>query len=316
MGIPVIVDVEELEKLQNGIGSAVEELEKLQNGIERFKRNKRADITTKDSTRTHEKYDFTEREKRIYEYIKNNPGSTKQDVVYNFEGTYSRSPIFKTIVQLEKGEIIIVRHDEHNNHVRRLLINYENILVSLAERLDSFKQRYFELIDKAMTIDIQRQNMSGGGEWRPFDSPMFELVGTLLFPYKQFITKYNLDDLFLSHDLKLDDETLHRKFTIVFDTMQEIHVKLYQMMSDKRWIDNGEELKERLLSNFTLEKSNYEELGDVLKIFEKYGLRQSAEAVFDSLFGNRDWLKLIPKFSRSAWRDTVVEIALHSLSSP
>ncbi|MFZ0510929.1 MAG: hypothetical protein WAM14_04915 [Candidatus Nitrosopolaris sp.] len=87
-------------------------------------------------------------------------------------------------------------------------------------------------------------------------------------------------------------------------------------MSDKRWIDNNEELKERLLNSITLERLNYEELGNVLKIFEKYGLRQSAEAVFDSLFGNREWLRLIPEFSISAWQKKVVQIALSSVGSP
>jgi hypothetical protein len=290
----------------------VEDLEKLQNDIDRLKRNKRAsDITTRDSKRTHEEYDFTEREKSIYEYIRNNPGSTKQDVVSNFEGIYSRSPIFNTIDQLEKEEIVIVRHDEHNRHVYRLFINNKNILVSLIKDLNSFKQSFFNLIDNAMMI-------AGPKEYDDCLGALLfrhELVRALLFPYKAFIIKYNVDDLLFPCDTKIDDETLHKKFTIVSDIMQEIHVKLYQIMSDKRWIDNGEELKERLLSNFTLEKSNYEELGDVLKI-EKYGLRQSAEAVFDSLFGNRDWLKLIPQFSRSAWQRQVVQTTLSLASTP
>lgn len=62
-----------------------------------LKRNKSADITTKDSKRTHEEHDFTEREKRISEYIENNPGGTKQNVVNNFRDIYSRSTIFKII---------------------------------------------------------------------------------------------------------------------------------------------------------------------------------------------------------------------------
>jgi hypothetical protein len=312
MWIPVIVDVEELENLQKGIRSAVEDLEKQQKDIDMLKRNKRADITTKDSKRTHEEYDFTEREKRIYEYIKNNPGSTKQNVVNKFEGIYSRSPIFKTVKLLKKEEIIIVGHDEHNRHVTRLFINNENILVSLIKDLNSFKQLFFNLIYKAMMIVGPKEN----DDWLGALLFRSELVRALLFPYKAFIIKYNLGDL-LPSDTKIDDETLHKKFTIVSDTMREIHLKLYQNMSDKGWNNNGEELKEQLLSNFTsTEKSHYEELGDVLKIFEKYGLRQSAEAVFDSLFGSRDWLKLIPKFSRSDWQQHVVQIALHSLGTP
>ncbi len=71
------------------------------------------------------------------------------------------------------------------------------------------------------------------------------------------------------------------------------------------------ELKERLLYNRDLEV-NYERLDNALKIFEKYGLRRSAEEVFDSLFGNREWPQLI-KSSRSVWHAKVAKVALSSL---
>ncbi|MGC1931062.1 MAG: hypothetical protein WA667_18995 [Candidatus Nitrosopolaris sp.] len=295
----VIVDVDDLEKLQKDIG--------------RLKRNKRAEITTKDRKKAYEEYDFTEKEKRIREYIKNNPGTSKQGVVDNFKGTCSRGPILNTINQMEKEGIILVREDEHNSQVHHLFINNENLLVSLIEELDSFKQRFFNLIDKAMTIGGKEEN---NDDWLARLQLKWELMGALLFPYKHFIIKYNLGDLFLPRDTNIDDETLHRKFTIVFDVMQEIHAKLYQITCDKRWIDNNEELKEQLLDSIILEGSNYEELGNVLKIFERHGLRQSAEAVFDSLFGNREWLRLIPEFPISAWRKEVVQFALGLAGSP
>lgn len=161
-----------------------------------------------------------------------------------------------------------------------------------------------------MTIEGEAENM--------VDTIMIrsELAGALLFPYKHFIIKYSLEDLFLPSDTKIDDETLHMKFTMVFNMMQKVHFKLYQIMSDKKWIDNNKELKERILYSIISEKSNYEELGNTLKIFEKYGLRQSAEAVFDSLYGNREWLRLIPKFSISEWQKTAVQIALGVAGSP
>ena len=283
---------------------SIDDLEKIQKDIDRLKTNKRVEITTKDSKGIYVEYDFTEKEKRIYEYIKNNPGTTKQAVVNNFKGINSRIPILNAIDQLENGRIIIVRKDEHNSQVHRLFINSENILVSLIKELDSFKQPFFKLIDKAMTISKQE----GVHDWLARS----ELVGALLFPYKHFIMKYNLNGLFFPRDTKIDDETLHKKFTIVFDTMQEVHAKLYKVMSDNRWIDNDEESKERLPYSRDLEELNYERLNNTLKILEKYGLRQSAEEVFDSLFGNREWPQLI-KSSRSVWLSGVAQIALSSL---
>ena len=107
---------------------------------------------------------------------------------------------------MEKEGIIIVRHDEHNSQVYRLFINNENILVSLIKELDSFKQAFFYLIDKAMMIGGQEENDDWLGAllFRP------ELVDALLFPYRYFIIKYNLGDLFFPRDTKIDDETCTR----------------------------------------------------------------------------------------------------------
>ncbi|MFZ0510928.1 MAG: hypothetical protein WAM14_04910 [Candidatus Nitrosopolaris sp.] len=158
---------------------------------------KRAEIITKDRKKAYEEYDFTEKEKRIREYIKNNPGTSKQGVVEdNFKGIYSRGPILTTINQLEKEGLILVREDEHNSQVHHLFINNENLLVSLIEELDSFKQRFFNLTDKAMTIGGKEEN---NDDWLTRS----ELMGALLYPYKHFIIKHNLDDLFLPRDTKM-----------------------------------------------------------------------------------------------------------------
>jgi hypothetical protein len=158
---------------------SIDDLEKIQKDIDRFKTNKRVELTTKDSKKIYKEYDFTGKEKSTYEYIKNNPGTTKQGVVNNFEGIYSRIPILNTIKQLEKAEIVEVRKDEHNSQVHHLFINNENILVSLIRELDSFKQPFFNLVDKAMMIGEKK----GVHVWLT----MSELIGALLFTYKYFI---------------------------------------------------------------------------------------------------------------------------------
>ena len=52
---------------------SIDDLEKIQKDIDRLKTNKRVEITTKENKGIYVEYDFTEKEKRIYEYIKNNP---------------------------------------------------------------------------------------------------------------------------------------------------------------------------------------------------------------------------------------------------
>ena len=57
-------------------------------------------IATKSSERTYKEYDFTEKEKCVIEYIMNNPGATKQDVVDNNKSGYPRNSILRTIKEL------------------------------------------------------------------------------------------------------------------------------------------------------------------------------------------------------------------------
>ena len=55
--------------------------------------------------------DLTEKERRIYNYIKDNPGTTKQGVI-NSLGHYSRVPILNTINWLVKSGLVIIKIDE------------------------------------------------------------------------------------------------------------------------------------------------------------------------------------------------------------
>jgi hypothetical protein len=240
----------------------VNDLEKIQKAIEKMKRNIPDQITLKNDKVTYEEYRFTERQRSVFEYIKNNPGGTKQCLVNKFSGVYARNTTLKIIAQLENAKVIIVRQDKNNSQNHLLFVNNENILVSLIAELDAIKKSFILLIDKIKTLGYGKE---------------YNVINALLFAYKCFFVKYTISDLFLSPQLQLDQETMHKKFTLVFDVIREIHAKLSECMGTKTW--NVEELRGQVLYSMIFGGLDTEWVDNVLKTFEEYGLTELAGPV-------------------------------------
>ena len=110
-----------------------------------------------------ENIDLDGKEKEIFYHIANNPYITVQDLVNAFEGQpgYSRVPVSRIIKQLKKYGKIVVKADKTNRSKYRLSINKEDILVSLMQVVNHFKEIYFVLIDKIRSFFINTINGAG-----------------------------------------------------------------------------------------------------------------------------------------------------------
>ena len=156
--------------------------------------------------------DLEERDKEIFNHIKNNPDIIKTDVIkaFNNKHGYSRVTTLRRIKRLdEEYHMIVARPDKANSQTHHLSVNYENELASLIVDLDSFKQAYFALIDKSNSIvnnkDIVFLGFIGLRE-------NLRLVNALLTPLKLILNLYTTFDLFSSYEHLLDDATVHKKF--------------------------------------------------------------------------------------------------------
>ena len=96
-------------------------------------------------------YPLSNKEKLIFNYIKNNPGTTQECVVENVK-EYSRVTKLNAIADLKRDGFIEWFKDEHRNKKYHLFINRKNELVSLIEYLDHFKESFFNLLDEAKAI--------------------------------------------------------------------------------------------------------------------------------------------------------------------
>ena len=183
--------------------------------------------------------DLDEKEMAIYNYIANNPETTKQNVVDFFKDKpgYSRNPVYDIIERLQGYGLITVKLDKNNSQKHRLSINNESVLVSLSQVLDYFKNNYFSLLEEIKPFISRENNLA-------HVSPV-ELVECLIMLFK--FTKDRFSDFLLWRGKSCDNDTLHRKFEIIYKSMDEVLMELYQSLVDVNFISYSEEM-ERFLN--------------------------------------------------------------------
>ena len=284
-----VVDAKKIEKLKESINDDLDNI---------LKKSESLPVNTRLPLRSDED-DLDEKDKEIFNYIKDNPEITKQDVVnaFNCKPGYSRKPVITRINKLDKElHMINSKRDKINPQTHRLAVNYENEVAALIAHLDSFKQAYFTLIDKSNSIvnDKYFPGLLGLTENLGF-------VNALLAPLKVLLNVYTTYDLFSSYENRLDNVTVRKKLVAIYSTIKESQTKLYKgpfkeprvkcdsFFANTHLYDNLGFLNNMLHSS--LWGSGYKNIEEMLVTLYKYGLIKDAELVLD-----RVWKILYPIF--------------------
>jgi hypothetical protein len=90
-------------------------------------------------------------EKKVLDYVRQDPGCSKADIVRHLEktGLASRITVLKYIENLETESMIICKLEKPNSQIFRIYINEANKLVAVLGELDEFKDAYSRLLDKS-----------------------------------------------------------------------------------------------------------------------------------------------------------------------
>lgn len=164
-----------------------------------------------------------------------------------------------------------------NNDKKRtyaLYVNYQDIVISLKEDLRAFQHFYSELLDHARPVIMKIS--------ADYDNKLHEycdLIEALIGPYKYLYMMYITSDLLLWKKRPLDNNTLHRKFAIFFETVKKIHLELVKIIPGNK----SEQIVIQLLfgTSYGFSESH---IMRILTTFKEYGLSQDAEAVVDVLW--------------------------------
>ncbi|MFZ0221531.1 MAG: hypothetical protein WAM42_07540 [Candidatus Nitrosopolaris sp.] len=200
------------------------ELKDIRNSIDKILKSGKENVTNTQYA-SYESEELSGRHKKILKYVENNQGTTKEDVIKKNQDIGSRMTIVKSMDDLIEMRMLIVRPDDSNQHIQHLYTNNEHVVLSLFKDLEFFKQGYFRLIDETNKI-LKKLDQSKDKEGH---KKIYELLDALLMPYIYLIMMYITSDIFLRRERSVDKQTLHNKFAIVYDSMQEIHTKLYEI---------------------------------------------------------------------------------------
>lgn len=92
--------------------------------------------------------ELTQDEKNILEYISDHPNSTKQNVVDHFKGQIARTPVFNTIENLVRYDIVKDSLDPKNRQAHRLIINSDSVFLKVLQDLGSFETYFIQLLQR------------------------------------------------------------------------------------------------------------------------------------------------------------------------
>jgi hypothetical protein len=162
----------------------------------------------------------------ILEYIKKNPGKTRQVLVDHFRGKYSRVLVFKCIENLEKFGMILVKSEHSQKH--SLYINSQSLLISEFHDLDQF-ERFLHLLKvtrkKYDALNAKKQSTSIEDDpllVMLIDDYEWHIILLLYYTLRHLITTYGAVALFMWPSLTSDREVLNRLYKTVFTKLREI----------------------------------------------------------------------------------------------
>ena len=161
--------------------------------------------------------ELSERQKDIINFVKEHQGCSKQDIVNGFDGKYSRVPLLKSVDDLEKLDVLIVRRSEQNRQTSAVFTNENNALVIMFDQLNEFERSYFVFLDK----------LAGTGKMNyPMPKGMISLVQSVPMFYEHFVGMC-LVRAFIEwpHEIK-DPMIATRLYNLLFSRLYDISIKL------------------------------------------------------------------------------------------
>lgn len=233
---------------------------------------------------------LAERELKIFEYIRNNPGCSKEDVGRGMKGNPSRITVLNILGRLEQEKMIIVRKLKPNSQIYELFINEENLIVSFTSNINEFEKTFFILLDTVNQKFVE-QKANFNVNYDDDDSDIidddvisrlkyvgekYQIIDALVLLYQHFFGVYLLHAIFRWS--KIDDkQTLSEIHRLFFNCIEKIQTKLSETVANQVHF-----ISDPIIYN--LFELKPDKLDNVFRYFQEFGLIDQAEQVLDQLW--------------------------------
>jgi hypothetical protein len=224
-----------------------------------------------------------ENENKIYEYIRKNPGSSKEQVARGMAGNPYRLTVRKIIDDLVEKRLILARKDKPNSQIYKLFINSEDLV---AESLANLRELREALLNLLTTIQKNHIELESARK-KIFTERLLRgyrnlpLEAYVLYFYKNIVRLFLNYSLFEWPEKIKDQEMLKMLYGEFLSIIQEIQRKLVDVFNAIDAADNSKRNYEYLRESIELDA---EHLHIVLEAYHQMGLGRQVEPVLDSLW--------------------------------
>src|SRR3954449_2872259 len=94
-------------------------------------------------------------ESKVYEYIRKNPGCSKQQVVRGMAGNPTRITVLDAINDLEKKHLILTKKDKPNSQIYKIFTSSETVVGESMNNLLEMKEALLNLLTTIRQNHIQ-----------------------------------------------------------------------------------------------------------------------------------------------------------------
>jgi hypothetical protein len=103
---------------------------------------------------TNDDLTYNKRREAIIDYIKHNPGCTKEDVFrwLNEKEVCSKNTAQKILKNLEEEKQILIKKDKRNSRGYKLFLCKDNILIVLNQQIKDFNHEFTKLLEKIESV--------------------------------------------------------------------------------------------------------------------------------------------------------------------
>ena len=280
----IIIDLDKINDIKNGLESIIRMGQKVDSvDFRKIIKQYQTDLP---------EY-LDEKEGKVFEYIRKNPGVSKDDVVKAMKSmdVRSRGRVFTILANLEKYDLIIVRPDKTKAKRLQIFENKKSLIIQVENNIKNFKKSYLNLIKRANLVAQEYQKIQNlRRDKLRADRPhvaheAYSVFVNIHFTriLEQLIKGYSLKAIFEWPDKIKDPESLNRLYLMVFHMLGEVlseHMKYSNPFEIHDEHERLEFLREGLQDHLR-ESTIYR---DLIQEFNQYDWDTEFDSVMSDLF--------------------------------
>jgi hypothetical protein len=228
-----------------------------------------------------------EKDLKIVNYIANQPGCSKEDVVRMMKEENSRITVLNRLHTLNTNGYIVFRKDKPNSQIYKMYVDTNNLLVTETTALEHFKKVFLEFLEilvkkgdelETLWLKIRRPRGHSHENYKPSD-----LISVI---YSHLIVVYTAKSI-AEWPKTGDKETLKHLYERIFSQLFEIGNSIIKFHAEITGVQLNDGnvlpsiLPPILHSLFLLYPERFD---NFLEVFERFKIIDEVTPVIDSLW--------------------------------